>query len=245
MPRILFALFLALAASFPGALRAQERVTVFAAASLKEAMDRAGAAFRKRTDIAVVVSLAASSALARQIEAGAPADLFISADQEWLDWLAERDLTRKESRRLVAANDLVIAARTSEAAEPGAILGQGRFAMGDPTHVPAGRYAQAALTTLGLWEAVKDRAVFGENVRVALELAERGEVAAAIVYGTDQRAAGLFRVYTFAAESHPPIVYPAALTAKAGPAAEAFLDFLLGEAGQKIFRELGFAPPPL
>ncbi|WEX11808.1 molybdate ABC transporter substrate-binding protein [Chelativorans sp. AA-79] len=232
----------------PATAMAQERITIFAAASMKDAMDRAAVAFEQETGTEVVVSFAASSALARQIEAGAPADVFISADLEWMDWLAERNLIREESRRPVAANALVIVAAkpVPEGAEPGDILSKGRFAMGDPTHVPAGRYAQAALTSLGLWEEVKEHAVFGENVRVALELAERGEVAAAIVYGSDERASnGLSRVYTFPADRHPPVVYPAAAMANAGPEADAFLDFLSGEEGQRIFRELGFAQPPV
>ena len=248
MSRTLLAFFLAVAAFLPGAAIAQERITVFAAASLKEVMDRASAAFKAESGTEVVVSLASSSVLARQIDAGAPADIFISADQEWMDWVAERNLIRNDSRRLVAGNDLVMvsAQAASAGAKPDAILSEGRFAMGDPSHVPAGIYAKAALTSLGLWEKVKDHAVFGENVRVALELAQRGEVNAAIVYGSDQLAAKeLPRVYTFPAGSHPPIVYPAAATAKAKPAADAFLDFLSGEEGQKIFRDRGFAPPAL
>ena len=231
-------------AFLPRAAIAQERITVFAAASLKEVMDRASAAFTAESGTEVVVSLASSSVLARQIDAGAPADIFISADQEWMDWVAERDLIRNETRRLVAGNELVIvsAQPASDGAGPEELL-SGRFAMGDPTHVPAGTYAKAALTGLGLWDEVQDRAVFGENVRVALELAQRGEVSAAIVYGSDQLAAKeLSRVYTFPADSHPPVVYPAAATVKAKPDADAFLNFLSGEEGQKIFRDLGFAP---
>ena len=247
MSRIFLAFFLVLAAFLPGNTLAQERITVFAAASLKEVMDRASAAFKEESGTEVVVSLASSSVLAKQIEAGAPADIFISADQEWMDWVAERNLIRNESRRLVAGNELVIvsAQPAPTGAGPEQLL-SGRFAMGDPTHVPAGTYAKAALTNLGLWDKVQDRAVFGENVRVALELAQRGEVSAAIVYGSDQLAAkDLSRVYTFPADSHPPVVYPAAATAKAKPDADAFLNFLSGEEGQKIFHDLGFAPPAL
>jgi len=234
-------------AFLPGAAIAQERITVFAAASLKEVMDLAGAAYKAESGTEVVVSLASSSVLARQIEAGAPADIFISADQEWMDWVAERNLIRNDSRRLISGNELVIvSAQPAPAGAGPEELLSGRFAMGDPTHVPAGTYAKAALTSLGLWDKVQDRAVFGENVRVALELAQRGEVSAAIVYGSDQLAAKeLARVYTFPADSHPPVVYPAAAVVKAKPKADAFLDFLSGEEGQKIFRDLGFAPPAL
>ena len=116
--------------------------------------------------------------------------------------------------------------------------------MGDPTHVPAGRYANAALSSLGLWEKVREHAVFGENVRVALELARRGEVGAAIVYGSDLHAVeGLRSVYVFPADGHEPIVYPAATTKKAQPEADAFIDFLSGDKGQAILKEMGFAPP--
>lgn len=222
---------------------AQERITVFAAASLKDAMDRAIPAFKAQSGMDAVVSLAASSVLARQVDAGAPAGIFISADMEWMDWLAERGRIDQKSRRVVAGNNLVIAAKEAGSGEPAALL-EDRFAMGDPNHVPAGRYAEAALSSLGLWEKVREHAVFGENVRVALELARRGEVGAAIVYGSDQKAAGdLVRAYIFPKESHPPIVYPAAATS-AAPEALAFLDFLTSEAGQAIFEELGFAPAP-
>jgi len=246
LSRILVGLFLVLVALLPEKALAQERITVFAAASLKEVMDRASAAFKEESGTEVVVSLASSSVLARQIEAGAPADIFISADQQWMDWAAQRNLIRDESRRVVAGNELVIVGAEPAPAGtgPDIILSTARFAMGDPTHVPAGIYAKAALTSLGLWNKVRERAVFGENVRVALELAERGEVSAAIVYASDQLAAKeLARIYTFPAESHPPIIYPAAATAKAKPEADAFLDFLAGENGRKIFRDLGFAPP--
>lgn len=228
---------------------AEETLTVFAAASMKDAMDRAAAAFEAETGVETVVSFASSSVLARQIEAGAPADLFISANQAWMDWLGERDLIDADKRRDVAANTLVIAApRDVKSGKdvPDALLVKARFAMGDPSHVPAGIYAKHALESLGLWDEASGNAVFGENVRVALELAARGEVAAAIVYGSDQKAVeeDLARLYTFPAGSHDPIVYPAAPTVEASPAAAGFLDFLSGTAGQAIFAELGFSASP-
>ncbi|MCT8992070.1 molybdate ABC transporter substrate-binding protein [Chelativorans sp. SCAU2101] len=229
----------------PGA-QAAERITIFAAASLKEVMDQVAADFEVDTGIETAVSLAASSVLARQIEAGAPADVYISADRAWMDWLSERGAIAEDTRRTVAGNALVIAGANPlpGGADPATILREGRFAMGDPSHVPAGRYAQAALEHFGLWEMAKDRAVFGENVRVALELARRGEVEVAIVYSSDlQTAEGLSLLYTFPPEGHPPITYQAAATAQAQPAARAFLDFLSSEAGQAIFRERGFTSP--
>ncbi|WP_048647471.1 molybdate ABC transporter substrate-binding protein [Nitratireductor soli] len=223
---------------------AADRLTLFAAASMKDAMDRAVAEYGAAGGGEVAVSFASSSVLARQIEAGAPADLFISADKDWMDYLVERDLMRPDSQRIIAGNSLVIAATegTEPVTDPQLLLAD-RFAMGDPSHVPAGRYARTALENLGLWAKLERNAVFGENVRVALELANRGEVKAAIVYGSDQKAAGgLTRAYTFPADSHAPIVYPAAAAKDAAPEAETFLDFLISEAGQKIFADLGFSP---
>ncbi|MFC6489137.1 molybdate ABC transporter substrate-binding protein [Nitratireductor sp. GCM10026969] len=246
MSKILTIVLFVLAGCLPLSAAAAESLTIFAAASMKDAMDRAAPAFEAESGVEVVVSLAASSVLARQIEAGAPADVYISADQEWMDWLSERELVRPDGIRTVAANALVIASSADAgqtARDPADLLGRERFAMGDPSHVPAGRYAKAALEGLGLWEAVREHAVYAENVRVALELARRGEVRAAIVYGSDEKAVeGLLRAYTFPPESHPPILYPAAATPEAGPEAQAFIDFLAGPAGQEIFRDLGFAP---
>ena len=245
--RILTLILLLCGFVWQGAALAGERITIFAAASLKEVMDQAAADFEAGSGTEAVVSLAASSVLARQIEAGAPADVYISADREWMDWLSERGAIAEDARRTVAGNALVIAGASPvpDRADPGTILGEGRFAMGDPSHVPAGRYARSALEHFGLWETVEDRAVFGENVRVALELAGRGEVVAAIVYASDlQPAEGLSLLYTFPPGSHPPIIYQAATTARAQPAARAFLNFLSGKVGQEIFRERGFTSPP-
>ncbi|WP_274425807.1 molybdate ABC transporter substrate-binding protein [Chelativorans sp. YIM 93263] len=242
MTRIVFALVWLFVALSPASSSAADRITVFAAASLKDVMDRVVSAFEAQSGAEVVVSLAGSSVLARQIDAGAPADLFISADVEWMDWLAERGKIEADTRSIVAGNELVIVTgrRDVGGEEPEALLSE-RFAMGDPSHVPAGHYAEAALSELGLWDAVRNHAVFGENVRVALELARRGEVGAAIVYGSDQKAVpGLARAYTFPDDSHPPIAYPAALTPEAEPQARALLDFLSSPSGQTIFAGLGF-----
>ncbi|MCR4264982.1 molybdate ABC transporter substrate-binding protein [Nitratireductor sp. ZSWI3] len=237
---------LLLLTAFSPLASAAEKLTVFAAASMKDAMDRAVVEYAAAGGGQVTVSFASSSVLARQIEAGAPADLFISANTDWMNYLVERDLIRVESERIIAGNSLVIAsARGAEAVADPAPLLEKRFAMGDPSYVPAGKYAKTALETLGLWQKVEGNAVFGENVRVALELAGRGEVRAAIVYGSDQKAAGdLARVYTFPADSHAPIVYPAAAIRNGAPGAEDFLDFLTSGAGQEIFAELGFSRAP-
>lgn len=237
------AAFLVLFTLFAPALAA-DRLTVFAAASMKDAIDRAAVEYEALSGHRIAVSYASSSVLARQIEAGAPADLFISANTDWMEWLAERRLIRADSRRIIAGNSLVIAAApgTAPASDPAELLGT-RFAMGDPSHVPAGKYARTALESLGLWDAVAPNAVFGENVRVALELAGRGEVRAAIVYGSDQKAAaGLVRAYAFPPTSHAPIVYPAAATRDGAREAETFLGFLTSEQGRRIFSDLGFSP---
>lgn len=233
---------LALLASLSTAAAA-EKLTVFAAASMKDAIERAAGEYQAAGGDEVVVSFASSSVLARQIEAGAPADVYISANTDWMAYLVERDLVRADSETIIAGNNLVIAA--AEGAEPAdspdALLDE-RFAMGDPSHVPAGKYARTALENLDLWKDVEKNAVFGENVRVALELASRGEVKAAIVYGSDQKAAGdLVRAYVFPADSHAPILYPAAATKDGAESAEAFLAFLKSEAGRAIFTDLGFS----
>ncbi|WP_367718091.1 molybdate ABC transporter substrate-binding protein [Nitratireductor sp. GISD-1A_MAKvit] len=220
-----------------------EKLTVFAAASMKDAIERAAGEYQAAGGDEVVVSFASSSVLARQIEAGAPADVYISANTDWMAYLVERDLVRTESETIIAGNNLVIAAAegTEPMESPDTLLNE-RFAMGDPSHVPAGKYARTALEKLDLWKDVEKNAVFGENVRVALELASRGEVKAAIVYGSDQKAAGdLVRAYVFPAKSHAPILYPAAATKDGAESAEAFLAFLKSEAGRTIFTDLGFS----
>lgn len=225
-----------------GGARAEDRrLLVFAASSLRDALAAVHAAFARTARGETVFSFAASSALARQIEAGAPADLFVSADEDWMDYLAERKLIVAESRRDVAANSLVIATH-GELGDAATLLSAGRFAMGDPSNVPAGKYAKASLENLGLWDRVKGNAVYGENVRAALEFVRKGAARAAIVYGSDLKAAPeLTAAYTFPAATHPPITYPAALI-RDNPSALAFLDFLSSQAGQAILAEHGFVP---
>jgi len=224
---------------------------VLAAASLQEAMTDAADAWAARRHARPVISFAASSALARQVEAGAPADLFVSADEEWMDYLAARALIVPGSRATLLANGLVLIAPADSRVRltiargfPLArALGTGRLAMADPAAVPAGRYGAAALTRLGVWNGVRARIAGAENVRAALALVERGAAPLGIVYATDARASTRVRVVgTFPADSHPPITYPVArLRASTNPEAEAFRRFLLSREGKAIFARRGFS----
>lgn len=225
-------------------------VTVFAAASLKNALDEAVSIHGQRTGTRVTVSYAASPALARQIEAGAPADLFISADLDWMDYLETRQLIRPATRVNLLGNRLVLIApsdsKTSLAVERGMplarALGDGRLAVADPDAVPAGKYAKAALEALGAWSAVAPRLAPAENVRAALAFVARGECPLGIVYATDAAAEPRVRIVgAFPAGTHPPIVYPAAITATAKSAGAASLVQFLGSAAAKpVFEKHGF-----
>jgi molybdate transport system substrate-binding protein len=242
---LLSAMFLLL---MPAMAFSADKLTVFAAASMKDALEEAGKIYAVQSETAVVFSFAASSVLAKQIEAGAPADAFVSADREWMDWLKERDLVKPDTEAVIAGNRLVVAspAGTEPATEPGVLLSAGRFAMGDPAHVPAGKYGRTALESLGLWDKIQPNAIFAENVRVALEFVRRGEVAAAIVYRSDLNGAPELAIaYTFPEDSHPPVVYPAAVTAKGRESARAFIEFLAGREGRRIFEARGFTAPAL
>jgi molybdate transport system substrate-binding protein len=233
-------------------VHAEDRpVTVFAAASLKQVLEDVARAFKAQTGTSVVIVAAGSGELARQIEAGAPADLFIPADTVWMDWASERSLVRKESLRILAGNALVVIGPAGSAVLPPlgkglsltSVLGDSRLAMGDPRSVPAGRYAEAALKTLGAWDGVKDKIAATQNVRAALLLVERGEAALGIVYASDALAAGatVSLLGQFPANSHDAILYPAALTSTfASPAAPGFLDFLTHPVAQAIFEKAGF-----
>jgi len=232
--------------------RAQPPVTVFAAASLADAMRVLGAEWVSRGHPAPRVSLAASSTLARQIEQGAAADLFLSADEGWMDHLRQRNLIVPETRRSPIGNALALVTPADQprqvTLERGtdllALLGpRGRLAVGDPAHVPAGRYARAALEWMGQWPALAPRLARAENVRAALLLVERGEAPFGIVYATDAAAsAGVAVAGMFPPGSHPPVTYPFALTrrAEANPAARAFLDFIAGPEAAPAWRRLGF-----
>ncbi len=235
-----------------GPARAQEPVTVFAAASLTDALRALAAEWQSRGRPAPRLSLAASSALARQIEQGAPADLFMSADEAWADYLQQRNLLADGTRSSPIGNSLVLVAPAS-AARPvalaqgtdlAALLGPGgRIATGDPAHVPAGRYAQAALTWMGQWDAIAPRLARADNVRSALLLVERGEAPFGIVYATDAAGSGVRIVGTFPAGSHPPVTYPFALTRRAegNAGARALLAFLTGPEAAPAWQRFGFS----
>jgi molybdate transport system substrate-binding protein len=229
-----------------------DTVTVFAAASLKESFDEVARAFERESAHRVRVSYGASSALARQIEAGAPADLFISADTDWPDYLEARGLSRPGARANLLANDLVLIAPASSPLQlriaPGfaldAALGAGRLAVADPRSVPAGKYARAALESLKVWKQVEPRIAPAENVRAALAFVARGDTPLGIVYRTDALAEKSVRIVdVFPASSHPPIVYPFVVLGRAGPAARELRDFSAGPAARAIWLRHGFRLP--
>lgn len=226
-------------------------LTVFAAASLREVMDAQAAAFTRAGGPPVRVSYAASSAVARQIERGAPADLFISADVAWMDYVDQRGLIDRRTRRDLASNRLALIApadsKISLSIRKGmdlrAVLGGGRLAMAGPD-IPAGRYGRAALTALGAWAGVQDRLVLADNVRNAMLFVARGEAPLGVVYDTDARADPRVRIVgRFPETSHPRIVYPAAVMRGSRNAdAARLLTFLRSPPGQAIFRRHGFTP---
>ncbi|HTT09915.1 MAG TPA: molybdate ABC transporter substrate-binding protein [Burkholderiaceae bacterium] len=240
----------ALTLAVPAPSRAQE-ITVFAAASLQNALEEIGAAYRQRTGHGAIFSFAASSALARQIEQGAPAAIFASADEQWMDYLQQRNLIVDATRKPLLGNSLVLVVPAGNTAQielkPGfdfaRVLGaDGRWVTGDPSNVPVGRYAEEALKNLGTWDFAQTRLVRAENVRVALAFVERGEAAAGIVYSTDAALSQKVRVAgVFPATSHKPVTYPVALVARHDtPAAREFLAFLESDESKAIFRKFGF-----
>lgn len=248
-PAVLSVIVAALVLS-AGAHAQQPALTVFAAASLKNALDDANAAFSATSQLKLVASYAASSAAVRQIEQGAPADVFVSADTGWMDYAAQRRLVRPETRFdllgnrlvLIAPKDSKLAAMTVDAhLDLAALAGGGRIVTGEVRSVPAGRYAKAALQHLGLWQAAEPRLAMAENVRAALTLVARGEASLGIVYATDAKAEpGVKVVGMFPQDSHPPITYAVAATAAARPAAQAYLAFLRSDAAAAIFQRHGF-----
>ncbi|HEY0106551.1 MAG TPA: molybdate ABC transporter substrate-binding protein [Rhizomicrobium sp.] len=224
-------------------------ITVFAAASLTDALGDIGKAYKAKTGNDAVFSFAASSVLAKQIEASGGADLFISADNDWMDYLDNKGLIAHETRKALLGNHLVLIAPADQnlsiAIAPhfdllGALKG-GRLSIADPDSVPAGKYARTALGTLGVWTSVVDHLVLAENVRVALAYVSRGEAPLGIVYTTDALSDKKVHVVaTFPDNSHAPIVYPAALVKDGKPEAKAFLDFLSGPEAAAIFEKDGF-----
>jgi molybdate transport system substrate-binding protein len=224
-------------------------IVVFAAASLTNALQDLGDAFTKQTSNPVKFSFAASSALARQIENGAPADVFFSADIDWMDYLQKRNLIQPASRHDVVGNHLVLIAPSDSAIELkikphfplATALGDKRLATGDPESVPVGRYAQAALTSLGVWDEVADRIIRADSVRSALVFVDRGEAPLGIVYQTDAMIDKHVRVVDiFPPTSHAPIVYPIALTVSAKPEAAKFAAYIESPAADVTFKAYGF-----
>jgi molybdate transport system substrate-binding protein len=255
MKRLVLAVLTLLTAAGP--VPAQDKtLTIFAAASLKNALDEANAAYTQRFDIRIVASYAASSALIRQIEHGAPADVFASADLDWMDYGTQKSVINGATRVNLLGNRLVlIAAGDSKLTEVAigrgfnlaTLAGDGRIATGDVQAVPAGKYAKAALQKLGAWEAAQRKFAMTDNVRAALLLVARGEAALGIVYATDAKVEpGVKVVGTFPADSHPAIVYPFAATRIARPDAASYLAFLRSGTARQMFERHGFsfiAPP--
>ena len=241
---------IAIAAATQPAPAQENSLLVFAAASMKNALDDVDAAFTKRTEIKIVASYAASSALMKQIEQGAPADIYVSADLQWMDYGAQRDLVKEQTRVNLLGNRLVLIAPKDSGIgnvtiAPGfdlaGLAGDGRIATGDVRAVPVGLYAKAALEKLGVWASVEPKMAMTDNVRAALVLVARGEAPLGIVYETDARIESNVKVVgVFPEDSHPPIVYPVALTANAKPDAARYLAFLRTQTAKSIFEGYGF-----
>jgi molybdate transport system substrate-binding protein len=229
---------------------AEGRLTVFAAASLKNALDAVNTAWQADPEKRATISYAASSALAKQVEEGAPADIFISADLDWMKYLADKNLVVTASQVnllgnqivLVAPKDSAVTAKIEKDFKLAELLGDGKLAMADTKAVPAGKYGKAALESLGVWAAVEGKTAQAENVRAALKLVSSGEAALGIVYETDARADATVKVIdTFPADSHPPIIYPVAITtASKNTDAAAFVTFLQSDQAKAIFEAQGF-----
>jgi molybdate transport system substrate-binding protein len=224
-------------------------VLVFAAASLKNALDAVNAQWRKETGKKAVISYASSSALAKQIEQGAPAQMFIAADLDWMDYLAAKSLIEPDTRSNLLGNRIVLIAPKDKALpveiKPGfdlaKLLGDGRLSMANVDAVPAGKYGKAALEKLGVWASVSGKIAQAENVRAALLLVSRGEAPAGIVYQTDAADPNVKIIGTFPEDTHPPIIYPIALTASSTHAdAAAFLAYIKSPAAKPLFEAQGF-----
>jgi molybdate transport system substrate-binding protein len=247
------ALFAAFAIAAAGAAPARaDDVIVFAAASLKNALDQVVADYKISSGKTVTVSYSASSALAKQIEAAAPADIFFSADLDWMDYLAKKNLIASDTRKTLLGNELVLVAPKESTATvtiasgfglAGLLGADGRLAMANVDSVPAGKYGKAALTKLGVWDTVSARVVQADNVRAALAFVAKGEAPVGIVYATDAKAEPNVKVIgTLPADSHLPIVYPVALTtASTNPDARDFLAYLESDAARPAFIAQGFA----
>ena len=234
----------------PFAFAQQKTVTVFAAASMKNALDDINAGFTKSTGVKVVASYAASSALMKQIEEGAPADVFASADLDWMDYGSRKKVIKDDTRINLVGNRLVLIAPKNSKLDnvtigPGfnlaQLAGDGRIVTADVRAVPVGKYAKAALEKLGSWDAASSKFAMTENVRAALTLVAREEAPLGIVYATDAKVEPKVKIIgVFPADSHPPIVYPVAATVTAKPEAITYLSYLRSAAAKAVFEQYGF-----
>src|SRR5579859_6759011 len=248
--KIAFALTLVSSLTSASAFAQEKGLTVFAAASMKNALDDIDAAYTAKSGVKVTASYAASSVLAKQIDQGAPADIFLSADTDWMDYATRQKTIKPETRTNLLGNSIVLIAPKDSSIDkvsiaPGfdlaKLTGTGRIATGDVASVPVGKYAKAALEKLGAWEAVAPKFAMAESVRAALTLVARGEAVLGIVYATDAKVEpGVKIVGTFPADSHPPIIYPVAATTSAKPDAAGYLAFLRTPAAKAVFEKYGF-----
>jgi molybdate transport system substrate-binding protein len=248
--KLVFALAIVGGLSFPPASAEEKGLTVFAAASMKNALDECDAAYTAKTGVKVVASYAASSVLAKQIDQGAPADIFMSADTDWMDYAAKQKTINTETRTSLLGNSIVLIAPKNSSIgsvtigqgfDLAKLAGTGRIATGDVSSVPVGKYAKAALEKLGAWEAAAPKFAMAESVRAALTLVARGEAVLGIVYATDAKVEPEVKIVgTFPADSHPPIIYPVAATTSAGAGASGYLAFLHSQAAKTIFEKYGF-----
>ena len=237
------------AAQSPAAAE-DKTLTVFAAASMKNALEDIDAAFTAKTGVKVNASYAASSTLAKQIEQGAPADIFVSADTDWMDYATNKKTINESTRVNLLGNSIVLIApkdskvdnvTIGQGFDLAKLAGDGKIATGDVKSVPVGKYAKAALEKLGAWSAAEPKFAMAESVRAALTLVARGEAALGIVYATDAKVEpGVKIVGTFPADSHPPIIYPVAATSTAKPEANAYLDYLRSSAAKTVLEKYGF-----
>ncbi|MBK5142753.1 molybdate ABC transporter substrate-binding protein [Budviciaceae bacterium BWR-B9] len=242
-----------LAAALLQTASAAEKITVFAAASLTNALEEIATDYKKKSGVEVTSSFASSSTLARQIEQGAPADMFISADQQWMDYVVEKKLMDDKTRVTLLGNDLVLVApldsqlkhvNVNKVTDWSSLLKDGRLAVGDPDHVPAGIYTKQALTFLGVWDQLSPKMARANNVRAALALVERAEAPLGIVYGSDAVASKKVKmVGIFPDDSHLPVEYPmAAVKDHATPVVQEFAKYLTTPEASAVFEKYGFSP---
>ncbi|MGY3619108.1 molybdate ABC transporter substrate-binding protein [Bradyrhizobium sp. USDA 10063] len=247
---IVAAFVLVLASAAPPASAQEKTLTVFAAASMKNALDDIDAAYTAKTGVKVNASYAASSALAKQIDQGAPADVFVSADTDWMDHAVKQKNVNEATRVNLLGNSIVLIAPKDSRIDnvnigPGfdlaRLAGDGRIATGDVRAVPVGKYAKAALEKLGAWQAAEPKFAMAESVRAALTLVARGEAVLGIVYATDAKVEpGVKIVGTFPADTHPPVIYPVAATTTAKPETADYLNFLKSSTAKTILEKYGF-----